>query len=112
MIVVDTGETFRLVTQPDHARFAADLLSLWPELAGHPRRDDLLFATREHDNGWREADAAPRWDAGQGRPHDFLSLPEPERALLWRRGIGRFRASRPGAALLVAHHAAVLHRDR
>ena len=29
MIVVDEGEELRIVTQPDHARFAAELLSLW-----------------------------------------------------------------------------------
>ncbi|HEX2162583.1 MAG TPA: DUF3891 family protein, partial [Thermoanaerobaculia bacterium] len=76
MIVYDEGEAWRVVTQPDHARFAGELVALWrahgvPE---HPRRDDLLFAVREHDNGWREEDAAPSWNAAAGRPHDFLSL--------------------------------------
>jgi hypothetical protein len=107
MIVTDLGDRWRLVTQPDHARFAGELLALWrgPEVAAHPRRGELLFAAREHDNGWREADAAPRWNAADGRPHDFLSVPPEVRGEVWLRGTGRFAAARPYAALLVTLHA-------
>jgi hypothetical protein len=114
VIVFDEGERLRLVTQPDHARFAAELVSLWREddLPRHPRRDDLLFAVREHDNGWREADAAPSWSSAAGRPHDFLSLPDAERLEVWRRGTARYAAQRPYAALLVTLHALALFSGR
>lgn len=107
MIVTDLGDRWRLVTQPDHARFAGELLALWrgPEVAAHPRRGELLFAASEHDNGWREADAAPRWNAAEGRPHDFLSVPPEVRGEVWLRGTGRFAAERPYAALLITLHA-------
>jgi hypothetical protein len=108
----DTPSSHLLITQPDHARFAAELLSLWRSLADHPRRDDLLFAAREHDNGWRETDAAPHWDAERGRPHDFLSLPRPERIELWQRGTARFAGEHPYASLLIARHAIRLHQER
>jgi hypothetical protein len=110
MIVFDEGDAYRFVTQPDHARFAGELASLWREhgLPDHPRRDDLLFAVREHDNGWREADAAPRWNAAAGRPHDFLSVPDEVRLEVWRRGTERFAGERPYAALLVALHGLAL----
>jgi hypothetical protein len=112
VIVVDEATRLRIVTQPDHARFAADMLSLWRAdgLPDHPRRDDLLFATREHDNGWREPDAAPRVDPEQRRPLTFLSYPEADRLELWARGIHRFAAERPLAALLIAEHAEAVHR--
>ncbi len=114
MIVVPAGSSWLFVTQPDHAHFAGELLSLWRAggLPAHPRREDLLFAAREHDNGWREADAAPRWDAGRGRPHDFLSLPSRDRIELWERGVCRFAADRPYAALLIARHARNLFQGR
>jgi len=114
MIVVPEGATLRLVTQPDHAHLAGELLSLWRAdgLPEHPRRADLLFAAREHDNGWREADAAPRWDAGRGLPHDFLTLPRRDRIEIWERGPCRFAAERPYAALLIARHALNLFRER
>jgi hypothetical protein len=114
MIVVPESATLLLVTQPDHAHLSGELLSLWRAggLPDHPRRADLLFAAREHDNGWREADAAPRWDAGRGLPHDFLSLPRRERIEIWERGPCRFAAERPYAALLIARHALGLFRNR
>ena len=107
-----TAASHLLITQPDHARFAAELLSLWRALADHPRRGDLLFAAREHDNGWRETDAAPHWDAERGRPHDFLSLPRAERIELWQRGTARFAGEHPYASLLIVRHAIRLHLER
>jgi hypothetical protein len=107
MIVTDETSDFLVITQTDHARFAGELLSLWRSdgLPDHPRRTDLLFAAREHDNGWREADAAPTLDLERGRPHDFLTLPDAERAEIWERGTARFAARRPYAALLITLHA-------
>ncbi len=113
VIVTAEAGWLRLVTQGDHAAGAADLLALWRAdgLPAHPRRSELLAATREHDNGWREADAAPRLDP-RGRPLDFRRYPEAQRRELWRRGVARLAADRPYAALLVAEHALVLHRER
>ena len=111
MIVAPLDGALRVVTQNDHAHFAAELLGLWRPLADHPRRDSLLLAAREHDNGWREADSAPR-RREDGRPHDFLSIPEPLRRELWQRGTERARSGDPWAALLILEHALTLHRDR
>ena len=114
MIVVEEAGELRLVTQPDHARFAAQLLSLWRcrELTEHPRREQLLTAVREHDNGWREADAAPHVDRSSGRPCDFRALPSRPRREIWRRGVQRFSDEAPYVALLAAEHSWKLHRDR
>ena len=114
MIVVTEDSELRLVTQPDHARFAAQLLELWhrPELRRHPRRERIVAAVREHDNGWREPDAAPRVDRATGRPYDFRSLPGQHRRELWRRGVERFAAEDPYIAVLAAQHSLEIHRDR
>jgi hypothetical protein len=112
MIVVHDGDSLLLVTQNDHAHFSGELLSLWRDdgLPVAPRRDDIVFAGREHDNGWREADSAPRVDAESGEPFGFLSLPAPDRIEIWRRGIQRYRERRPYAALLIHQHAIALHQ--
>ena len=114
MIVYDEGETLLFITQPDHAHFSGELLSLWRAdgLPEHPRRAEILFAGREHDNGWREEDAAPRFNAAAKRPHDFLSMPQAERIALWERGTARFAVSHPYASLLITRHALNLYRDR
>ena len=109
MIVFERRDELGLITQSDHAHLAADLLSLVPGLASHPRRSLLLRATRLHDNGWREIDAAPPLD-DKGRPHDFLSLPEPQRIEVWDRATARYTASDPACALLIVEHALYLFR--
>jgi hypothetical protein len=114
MLVVPEAGRLVIVTQHDHARLAGELLSLWRAdgLPGHPRRDELLFAVREHDNGWREADSAPRADPESGRPLDFRGVPREARIEIWLRGAARHAGGRPWPALLIAHHALALHRDR
>lgn len=116
MIVTSSNQTndpLRVITQNDHAHFAAQILSLWrsDDLPTHPRRRELLLAAREHDNGWREADSAPSHDPATGRPHDFRSLPEPRRQELWHRGTLRYRQREPWATALIVQHALHLHRE-
>jgi hypothetical protein len=113
MIVVHEPPEFLVITQPDHARLSGELLSLWIRdgLPDHPRREELLFATREHDNGWREADAAPRYDVVGQRPCDFKSFPSSNRLEIWQRGIERFSEEHPYVALLIAHHAEMMYRQ-
>lgn len=112
MIVVRRDGELLLVTQPDHAHFAARLLALRRDdgLAGNPRRDEVLLAVREHDNGWREADAAPRVN-DRLRPLDFREAPAPLRQEIWLRGVARYAEHHPYAALLIAAHARRLHAD-
>ncbi|HYO15999.1 MAG TPA: DUF3891 family protein [Thermoanaerobaculia bacterium] len=114
MLVTPEGSTLTLVTQPDHAWFSGELTSLWRThgLPDNPRRAEILFAVREHDNGWREADAAPRCDPETGRPLDFLAMPREERIEIWERGTARFAGEHPYAALLITRHALSLHGDR
>ncbi len=109
------GALFQVVTENDHAHFAAEILSLWRRdgLPEHPRRRQILLATREHDNGWREADSAPRADPETGRPLDFVAVPQALRRQIWRRGVGRTDAERePWVALYILQHALHLHRHR
>lgn len=114
MIIDRHAGRLRLVTQSDHAHLAAQFLRLWRRdgLPDHPRRDTLLFATAEHDNGWREADAAPRVDRATGRPHDFRSLPSADRVDIWNRGVRRHADHRPDVALLITEHALTLFAGR
>lgn len=113
MIILREGSQLVVTTQPDHAFFSGELLGLWRTggFEQHPRRQELIFAAREHDNGWREADSAPRVDPTTQRPHTFQTIPRPVRFEIWRAGVERFYEDHPYASLLVAHHALELHRD-
>ena len=112
MIVIPEEKSLLLITQGDHAHLAAELLSLcrFPELTAHARRRLLLEATREHDNGWRESDAAPSLDPTSASPYSYLTLPDAERRRVWTRACERFRDAEPYVALLITEHALALHR--
>ena len=112
MIVRPAGDTLQLITQPDHARLAGEIMQHTIALAEHPRRESILLAITEHDNGWTEPDAAPLIDPATGVPLDFISAPIAVRQGVWPRGIARL-AHNPWAAALVAQHAiAIFERYR
>lgn len=113
MIFFHDNDQLVVTTQPDHAFFSGELASLWRAdgLPANPRRAEILFAAREHDNGWREPDAAPRVNPATGHPYSFHDIPRPLRFEIWLKGIDRFAAEHPYASLLIAHHAGQLHRE-
>lgn len=106
MIVRRHGESWRCITQPDHAALSGRLMRHWRAggLPDSPRRDDILRAIVEHDNGWQEVDAVPAVDAASGELLDFVHLPVAVRQGVWPRGVRRLEAT-PYAAALVANHA-------
>ncbi|HEY7289905.1 MAG TPA: DUF3891 family protein [Vicinamibacterales bacterium] len=113
MIVRPASGRLQLITQPDHAAAARAIMEHWPPLQSATRRDSILLAVREHDNGWRELDEAPSVDPDRGTVFDFLTLPLEQRQGVWPRGVDRLAGHDQWAAALVAHHAVfVYHRYR
>jgi hypothetical protein len=106
MIIRTTDASLLLVTQPDHAALARRVINHWMTdgFASAPRRASILHAVAEHDNGWRDVDAAPLVDGRSGRILDFVSAPVELRQGIWPRGVGRL-GDDPVAAALVAQHA-------
>ena len=104
MIVRSAGSSIELITQPDHAQLARRVMERCPTLQAHPRRDSILHAIGEHDNGWAEEDAAPQVDPSAGDVVDFIHAPVAVRQRVWPRAVSRLSAD-PWAAALVAQHA-------
>jgi hypothetical protein len=46
----------------------------WEPLQSAERRDAILLAIGEHDNGWHELDAAPSADPVTGQIFDFTTI--------------------------------------
>ncbi len=99
------------IKQEDHAAFAGFLLEHWSDhrFSRDANREDIIFATRMHDNGWREYDEAPRLNKGTGIPVDFRHVNAEEAYEVWMRGTNRYLEERPFVALLIAHHGYSLH---
>ena len=104
MIVRPADGGVHLITQPDHARLARTIMEQCVPLRTRPRREMILHAIAEHDNGWAEADAAPTVDVRTGQVVDFLHAPLAIRQGVWPRAVARL-ARHPWTAALVAQHA-------
>lgn len=114
MIVRDEGDTLLLITQPDHARLAEQILAAIRSepVLDSPDRSVILLATREHDNGWAEVDAEPVVEPGTGRPQDFLKGSVLLKQELWQRAIRRAARMDVRAGALTAEHALTVHSYR
>jgi hypothetical protein len=110
MIIRTISDSLLFITQPDHARLAADAIAHWQAdgFPNHPRRDVILLAAREHDNGWIEEDAATYVDE-HGNPLDFASVPVAVRQRIWPRAVDRMAERSPYAAALIAQHALTVY---
>lgn len=108
MIVRPAINGLQLITQPDHAQLSGRIIEHAVALRGHPRRDAILLAVAEHDNGWAEEDAAPIVNPATGFPADFITVPVAVRHRVWSRAIQRL-ARHPWSAALVAEHALIIY---
>jgi hypothetical protein len=108
VIVRALGNRLHLITQPDHAHLAGRIMTHCVALAARPRRDSILLAAAEHDNGWAEEDAAPTVDPATGAVVDFINAPLGVRHDVWPRAVARL-AEDPWAAALVAQHAITVY---
>jgi hypothetical protein len=109
-MIVRTGDNvLHLITQPDHAALSRRVMERWTRLHDVERRASILLAVEEHDNGWRELDAAPSVDPGSGAVYDFISIPVATRQAVWPRGVLRLAEEDEWAAALVAHHAVTVY---
>jgi hypothetical protein len=109
MIVRHAGESLLLITQPDHAALARRVMEQWtPDgLPDSPRRESILLAVGQHDNGWLMVDAAPIV-LPDGRIADFVVAPGEVRRGVWPRAVATLAAD-PSAAALVAQHAVFVY---
>jgi hypothetical protein len=110
MIIRQDGKHLLFVTQPDHARLAAEVMNAWRAdgLGEHPRRDAILAAVREHDNGWIEEDADTHVDP-EGNPLDFVAVTPPVKHRIWPRAVTRAGERQPYVGALIAQHALSIH---
>ena len=108
MIVRAVGDRIQLITQPDHAHLARAIMERCVPLSVLPRRNAILHAIGEHDNGWAEEDAAPIVDPATGAVVDFVNVPLQMRQGVWPRGVARL-AGNPWSAALVAQHAITVY---
>jgi hypothetical protein len=110
MIIQRRGSELLFITQAAHAGLAAEIMAEWQPggLPDHPRRAEILTATRCHDEGWQEEDAHLHVGA-DGAPLDFIAVPAGVKQRIWPRAADRLARASPYVAALVAEHALTIH---
>lgn len=114
MLISRRGNDLVLIEQNEHGRLAGDIAAHWgnAQFAGPLRRESALAAAAMHDEGWREADAQPLFNAAQARPLHFLEIDMEDHVPLYGRGVDRVFEHDPYAGLLVSMHWTGLYRSR
>jgi len=114
MIVRPLGEQVQVVQQTDHddlsGEFAEALRSssLWRFW----RRQSVVEACAEHDEGWRIWERAPDLDPVTGGACDFLDVDLRRHLEFYRVAIDEIAARDPYAGLLVSLHGTGVYRSR
>jgi hypothetical protein len=110
-VIIQQAKThLLLITQADHAALAGRIMRAW-KLGGlpeHARREEILAATDNHDNGWQEEDAELHLNES-GDPLDFVAVAAHVKQRIWPRAAERWAARSPYVAALIAQHALTVH---
>lgn len=103
-----------LVEQNEHGRLAGEFARHWGNQNFRPpdRRESVVLGGIMHDEGWREPDAAPLYNAEAKRPLYFLEIEREQHVELYRNGVERALESDLYAGLLVSMHWTGLYRAR
>jgi Protein of unknown function (DUF3891) len=109
VIVRDTGATWQVVLQPDHAELSEEVAQAWADRG--PRHDSVVLAARRHDDGWATWERSPMVDA-DGKPVSFLDVHVPAHLAFYRAGIAAITDEDAYAGLLVSMHGAGIYRQR
>jgi len=106
MIRRGQDEGWVLINQHDHAELSGDIMTFWgnKEFSRLESYDEVLFAIRGHDNGWKEWDSSPRINPVNQYPMNFLEMTSSDQADIWRRCFKRHSVEHPYASALIALH--------
>jgi hypothetical protein len=108
VIVRDTGDSWQVVLQTDHADLAAGFARSWADPVSRP----LELVAERHDDGWAVWEQAPRLDEANGRPVNFLEVNVLAHLAFYRAGIAALSDQDPEAGLLLSMHGAGIYKQR
>jgi hypothetical protein len=116
VIVLDAGDSWQLVLQPDHADLSAAFANSWGNDAfASPRpRSSLVLAMRRHDDGWAVWERWPRLDRknGEVRPTQYRDVSPRSHLAFYRAAIADITETDEYAGLLISMHGAGIYRGR
>ena len=112
MIVAETPDAYRFVTQPEHGGQVGRFAEAWgtDRFATPSPRAPVVMAAALHDAGWYDYDIAPH--LVDGDPASVLETRREEWTAFYERGIENVIERDPYAGLLCSMHGAGVRRRR
>lgn len=103
-----------LIEQNEHGRLAGEFARHWGNdtFVAPGRREAVVLGATMHDEGWREPDDTPLFNAQEGRPLYFLEIERQDHVALYKRGVDRAFKRDLYAGLLVSMHWTGLYTAR
>jgi hypothetical protein len=113
VIVLDGGDAWQVVLQPDHGDLAGQLAEEWgnERFGTSSHHASLALAATRHDDGWSVWERWPQLAEG-GKPMQFLDVQIASHLAFYVAAITDVTEQDPYAGLMVAMHGAGLYRER
>lgn len=114
MIISERGDKLVLVHQDDHGVLAGEYVRHWgnEQFEAPSPLEDVYYATRHHDRGWKQADSQPLYDEESKGPRNFLNRATEEHVSFYSGAVDELIEENPYAGLLVSLHWTGLYRKR
>ena len=106
MIRREKNSGWILIAQHDHSGLSGQVMTHWgnDEFSKPEPCDEVLFALKEHDSGWREWDSLPKINPETGYPANFTEMSISDQCEIWSRCYKPYAAAHPYASCLIALH--------
>jgi hypothetical protein len=113
MIIAESAEHYRMITQNDHGDLAGQFAAHWgnEQFARLRPYAAMVLAAEAHDNGWWDWDVYPSVDE-QGVPLPFTRTPREIRSGFYGKGIDNVIGRDLYAGLMVSMHGVGLPQKR
>lgn len=106
MIRRDIKGGWILYTQHNHANLAGSIMEYWgnDEFCVITPFDEVIFAIKEHDSGWKEWDKMPRINTENNYPANFMEMHLNEQHEIWTKCFERHSKNHKYSSALIALH--------
>ena len=102
-----------LITQHDHAILSGQVMTSWGngKFAKPDPLDEVLFAVKEHDSGWKEWDSNPKINIESGLPANFTEMSPHDQSVIWSKCYRSHSSIHSYASAIIALHFSKFNRS-
>jgi hypothetical protein len=113
MIRRDKNGGWILIKQNDHALLSGQVMTHWgnTSFARPDPYEEVLFAIKQHDSGWKYWDSEPKMNPENGYPANFTEMSPYDQSVIWSKCYRSHSAEHSYASALIALHFSKFNRS-